>query len=373
MIQNLSNSRSQVYEINGDIRIHGNSSTIFIATTQQLKKTSWSIKPYARNIDRVAMGKVRNLKIINQNPNTDTTPPCSQSFNDPAVVFSVGGYTGNPFHDFTDVLIPLYLTSQQFNTTVIFLVADHHSWWTSKYRLILNMLSKYDVVNIDNVNEVLCFPRMIVGLKSHKEFGIDQSISPNYSMTDFTKFLRSTYSLDTGLIDGCSRRPRLLIVSRKKTRHLTNELDVAKLARSIGFDVTVREMGWQVSLVSKFVNSFDVMVAVHGAGITNMVYLPENAVVIQIVPLGLEILSKQYFEIPSKDMNLRYLEYKVSVKESSLIEKYGVENEVFKNPSGLHKKGWHGFRSLYLDNQDVSVDLIRFRKTLLEAMELVCS
>lgn len=237
------------------------------------------------------------------------------------------------------------------------------------------MLSKYEVIDIDNQDEVLCFPRIIVGLKSHKEFDMDQSMSPNYSMTEFTKFLRNTYSLERGLVGGCknkSRRPRLLIISRQRTRRLRNEYDVAELARSVGFDVSVKEMGWQVSSVAKFVNSFDVMVAVHGAGITNMVFLPENAVVIQIVPFGLEILSRNYFEIPSKDMNLRYLEYKVEVRESSLVEKYGIRNEVL-NRDGLYRKGWNEFRSVYLDNQDVSVDLFRFKGSLLEAMELVCS
>ncbi|XP_057770813.1 alpha-1,3-arabinosyltransferase XAT2-like [Salvia miltiorrhiza] len=320
------------------------------------------------------MRKVRNLKITNQNPNT--TPPCSRRFTAPAVVFSAKGYTGNPFHDFTDVLIPLYLTSQPFNTTVIFLVTNINSWWISKYKPILNMLSKYDLIDLDNQDDVLCFPRIIVGLKSHKELGIDQSMPPNYSTADFTKFLRKTYSLERGrLVGGCKdkrRRPRLLIVSRQKTRRLRNEYEVAELARSVGFDVRVREMGWHVSLVAKFVNSFDVMVGVHGAGITNMVFLPENAVVIQIVPIGLEGPSRTYFEIPSKDMKLRHLEYKVEVRESSLVEKYGIGNQVF-NRQALYNKGWNEFRSVYLDNQDVSIDLFRFKRALLEAMDLVCS
>lgn len=364
--------------MNGDIRIRGNSSTIFISTTQQLNTTSWTINPYARYFDSWVRKKVTNLSIITQHPNTIKIHACTRSFDTPAIVFSVGGYTGNPFHDFTDVLIPLYLTSQQFNTRVVFLVMDKNSWWITKYRLILNMLSKYDVINIDNQDEVLCFPRMIAGLKSHKEFGMDQSIPPNYSMTDFTKFLRQAYSLDRGMIEEyCkegSRRPRLLIVSRKKTRHLTNERDVAMLAWSVGFDVSVREMGSPVSSVAKFVNSFDVMVAVHGAALTNMVFLPENAVVVQIVGCGLQDLSRNYFEIPSKGMNLRYLEYRVSMNESSLVEEYGIENpEVCTNPYSLHITGWHEFRSVYLDSQDVNIDLDRFRRTLLEAKKLVCT
>lgn len=130
-------------------------------------------------------------------------------------------------------------------------------------------------------------------------------------------------------------------------------------------------MGGDVSSVARFVNDFDVMVAVHGAGITNMVFLPENAIVVQIVPFGVDLIAKDCFENSSRDMNLRYLKYKVEVKESSLVEKYGVRSEVFDLRS-LYKKEWGAFHSVYLDGQDVSVDLFRFNSTLLEAMELVC-
>ncbi|KAK6127705.1 hypothetical protein DH2020_038545 [Rehmannia glutinosa] len=293
-----------------------------------------------------------------------------------AIAFSTGGYAGNHFHDFTDLLIPLYLTSHQFDKKVIFLVSDKRSWWTSKYRAILENLSKYKIIYIDDENhlQVLCFRRMTVGLRAHKELGIDSSEPPHYSMTDFRRFLRRTYSLDREFVNiTIHNRPKLLIVSRRKTRHLTNEGEVADVARGLGFEVVVQEMGWQVSQVAKFVNGFDVMVGVHGAGLTNMVFLPENGVVIQMVPIGLDMLGKYYFRVPAKDMKLRYLEYKVSLNESSLMGKYGEDSEVYRDPVGVRKKGWHGFRSVYLDNQDVNVDLGRFKETLMKALELVRS
>ncbi|KAK6153997.1 hypothetical protein DH2020_013636 [Rehmannia glutinosa] len=377
IVHNFTNSKSQVYELNGDIRIQGNSSTIFIVsstlTQQQHNITSWTTVPYARKNDNLAMKKAKKFKIIHQTP--QTVPKCTRKFNIPAIVFSTGGYAGNHFHDFTDLLIPLYLTSRQFDKKVIFLVSDKRSWWTSKYRVILENLSKYKIIYIDDEShQVLCFSRMIVGLIAHKELGIDSSEPPHYSMTDFRKFLRSTYSLDREFVNIIiPNRPKLLIVSRKKTRHLTNEGEVADMARRIGFEVVVQEMGWQVSQVAKFVNGFDVMLGVHGAGLTNMVFLPENGVVIQMVPIGLDMLGKYYFRVPAKDMKLRYLEYKVSLNESSLMGKYGEDSEVFRDPVGVRKKGWHGFRSVYLDNQDVTVDLSRFKETLMKALEIVSS
>ncbi|KAK4486618.1 hypothetical protein RD792_006869 [Penstemon davidsonii] len=374
-VHNFSNSRSDVYEMNGDIRIHSNSSTIFVAPSFHVEIiSSWTIKPYARKQKETKIERVREWKVkYHQVPN------CSRRFTIPAVLFSTGAYSGNYFHAFTDIIIPLYLTCRQFNGKIIFLITDNYSWWVSKYNVILEKLSKYDVVDIDKENEVLCFSRMIVGLKSNKEFGIDPRVSPHYSIKDFRQFLRITYSLEKETISPCHkkfgiiRRPRMLIISRRKKRHLTNESGVAKMARTMGFDVVVKEMGSNVSLVAHFVNSFDVMMGLHGAGLTNMIFLPENAVVIQIVPFGLDVASDTYFGLPARDMKLRYLEYKVSLNESSLLGKYPNDSEVYRDPHAIHKRGWAAFYFTYAFNQEVNLDLGRLRATLVHAFELVCS
>jgi capsular polysaccharide biosynthesis protein len=41
-----------------------------------------------------------------------------------------------------------------------------------------------------------------------------------------------------------------------------------------------------VAQVGRLVNSCDVMVGVHGAGLTNMVFLHPGATMVQIMPLG---------------------------------------------------------------------------------------
>ncbi|KAL9156171.1 hypothetical protein ABFS82_09G056200 [Erythranthe guttata] len=373
-IYNLSNSRSEVLELNGDIRIHGSSSTIFVASNllQEDSHSNWTLQPYARKADVFVMQYIKKWSI--KHHAAGIFPICHRNFSIPAVVFSTGGYAGNQFHDFTDLLIPLYLTSQPFNRTVLFLITDKRYSWIFKYKEILNKLSKYEVVNIDKKSQVMCFPKLLFGLKSHKEFGINPSEFPYHSINDFRNFLRNTYSLERETIDdyySSKQRPRMLIVSRNNTRFLKNEGEVGNMARGLGFEVVVREIEQNISLVAKFVNSFDVIMGVHGAGLTNMVFLPDNAVVVEIVPFGLENLAEPYFRIPSKEMKLRYLEYKVSLNESSLLGKYADDSVVYRDPGGLQKKGFLRFRSVYLDNQDVSLDCGRFRDTLLQALEIL--
>lgn len=69
----------------------------------------------------------------------------------------------------------------------------------------------------------------------------------------------------------CSSFPRV------RSRRLTNDLEVVDLARRLGFESVAQDFGWKVNSVAKIVNAFDVMVGVHGAALTNMVFLSENA------------------------------------------------------------------------------------------------
>ncbi|GMH17064.1 hypothetical protein Nepgr_018905 [Nepenthes gracilis] len=383
---NFSQPRSDFCEINGDVRLQGNSSTIFIISASKSgtdvakpEESSWSVRPYARKIDRSVMSKIREFSLKSSAPSgKQSIARCTKNHTAAGVVFSIGGYAGNHFHDFTDVIIPLYITSRQYKGNVEFLIANIKPYWLAKYSVLLKALSKYDIINIDQDREIHCFPSMIVGLKAHKELSIDPSRSfPNrdsYSMRNFTQFLRSAYWLKRNtaisLKDRHKRKPRLLIISRKMSRALMNEDELAAEARRVGYDVVVADARGELGKFARMVNSFDVMMGVHGAGLANSVFLPEKAVLIQVVPLGLEGLSKYDFELPAKDMNLRYLEYKISAKESSLTEKYPSDHPALREPSSFNK-GWDAFKAVYLDGQNVSLDVSRFRTTLLKAIEFL--
>ncbi|GLU12952.1 hypothetical protein SLE2022_296050 [Rubroshorea leprosula] len=370
--------RTDVCEINGDIRIDPSSSSVFIVSSDQENSgnSSWTIKPYARKGDEEAMKIVRQWSVTSVTSNNISVPQCSQSHNVPAILFSTGGYAGNNFHDFTDVVVPLFLTARKFNGEVKFLITNRWQRWVAKFQKLLENLSSYEFSDIDNEKEVHCFPSVIVGLKRHpKELKIDPSKSP-YSMRDFRVFLRNSYSLKKSraikMSDGEKQRPRLLIISRKRTRAFINTGEIATAARRLGFKVVVAEPDTNMSKFAEIVNSCDVLMGVHGAGLTNMLFLPEHSVLIQVVPFGgFEWLAKAYFEEPSKDMNLRYLEYKIKTEESSLIQEFPAGHEILSNPISISKQGWYAFKSVYLDKQNVSLDVNRFRPTLLKALELL--
>ncbi|PIA35656.1 hypothetical protein AQUCO_03500185v1 [Aquilegia coerulea] len=368
-------------DIDGDIRIHGNSSTIYFTSSQVgmlAGNETWRLRPYARKGDNTAMGSVSELS-VRRITDYQVAPSCTLNHSVPVIVFSTGGYSGNHFHDFADILVPLFATSRQYDGEVQFFVTNVKSFWLHKYKVILEALSRYKIIDMDKENEVHCFPSGIVGLfQTHTELKIDPSKSPKgYSMADFRQFLRSSYSLKKNkaikIRDSRDRKPRLLIVSRKRTRSFTNEGEIVKMAKSLGFTVVVAEPGMTgLSEFAQIVNSCDVMMGVHGAGLTNLVFLPTNAILIQIVPWGrLEWISTQYFGGPAGGMNLKYLEYTIKKEESTLIQQYPIQHAVFKDPLSIHKQGWEAMKSIYLDKQNVKLDVNRFKGTLLKALKLL--
>ncbi|KAF8100219.1 hypothetical protein N665_0229s0047 [Sinapis alba] len=373
-------ARTELCELSGDVRVHGKSATILAAIAFAFSGNStWHIKPYARKGDVAAMDRVREWTVkLGQNANLSR---CVRNHSVPAIIFSLGGYSMNNFHDFTDIVIPLYTTARRFNGEVQFLVTNKNQPWINKFKEILKNLSNYELIYNDEEDETHCFYNVVVGLNRHREYYKELTIDPSdseYSMSGFRKFLRDAYSLRNAAVrlvtkrKSQRRRPRMLILARGRSRAFTNTGEIARAARLIGFKVVVAEANADVSSFAQTVNSCDVMLGVHGAGLTNMVFLPENAVVIQILPIGgFEWLAKTDFEEPSKGMNLRYLEYKIAAEESTLLRRYGRDHEIVRDPSAVAKRGWEMFQSVYLVQQNVSVDINRFRPVLVKAFELV--
>ncbi|KAM3703147.1 hypothetical protein ACJW31_04G074600 [Castanea mollissima] len=188
--------RGDICNINGDVRIQGNSSSVFLVSSEMSilagNNNSWRIRPYARKGDPAAMNPIKEWSV--KLSRRVEISPCKKNQCSSHPFFS-RGYTGNHFHDFSDVVFPLYLTSRQYNGEVQFLITDKRPRWIAKFKAILKNLSRYELMDIDREQGIHCFPSVIVGLKRNvKELSIDPS-KYSYSMSDFRGFLRSCYSL----------------------------------------------------------------------------------------------------------------------------------------------------------------------------------
>ncbi|KAJ7943394.1 putative Glycosyltransferase [Quillaja saponaria] len=93
-----------------------------------------------------------------------------------------------------------------------------------------------------------------------------------------------------------------------------------------------------------------------------------RAVLVQIVPIGVEWAADVYFGRVARGLSLEYMEYKIGVEESSLVDKYGKDNLLLKDPHALQKNGWPAeIMDIYLREQNVKLDLVRFKEYLVEA------
>ncbi|KAG2606130.1 alpha-1,3-arabinosyltransferase XAT3 [Panicum virgatum] len=370
----FSNFRANVCEMRGDVRVHPNATSImFMEPAGSQRDELWKIKPYPRKGDEFCLSHITELTV----KSNKVAPECTKYHDVPAVIFSLTGYTGNLFHDFTDVMVPIFTTASEFNGEVQFLITDMALWWTIKYHTVLQKLSKYPLIDFSKDDQVHCFKHVIVGLHAYMEFTIDSSKAPhNYSMVDFNRFMRGAYSLgrDTVTVLGeyPKVKPRLLIIKRHRTRMFLNLDEIIAMAEELGFEVVIDEanVSSDISKFARLVNTVDVMMGVHGAGLTNCVFLPQNATLIQIVPWGgLEWVSRTDFGNPAELMGLHYKQYSISVDESSLTEQYPRDHEIFKNPIAFHKHGFDFIRQTFMDKQNVKLDCKRFRPILLEALD----
>ncbi|CAL4957809.1 unnamed protein product [Urochloa decumbens] len=382
-----SNRRIDWCELDGDVRVLGANASVTLvappgADERTFREESWRIKPYPRKADPNAMHKIRVLTVQSvSSSEPPAAPACTERHEVPALVFSDRGYSGNYFHAYTDVILPLFLTARQYAGEVMLLVTDFQMWWIGKYLPVFKSISNYEPVDLDNDPRVRCFRHVQVGLTNHDDFSIDPRRAPNgYSMLDFTKFMRTTYGLPRDVAwpavtagaatnaTASSSKPRLLLIARARTRRFVNTEEIVRGAEKVGFEVVVSEGEHEVAPFAELANTCDAIMGVHGAGLTNMVFLPTGGVVIQVVPLGgLEFVAS-YFRGPSRDMGHRYLEYRITPEESTLIDQFPRDHVIFTDPEGVKSKGWDSLKGAYLDKQDVRLNMKRFRPTLKKAI-----
>jgi hypothetical protein len=372
--------RADVCDLAGDVRMDANASAfVVIGAGGGADARTYRVRPYARKGDATSMGRVTEITVLTA---AAAAPRCTASHAEPAVVFSIGGYAGNLFHDFTDIIVPLYNTAQRYGGDVRLVVTDAAPRWMARYGALLRGLSRHaplDLAKAAAAGEVHCFRHAVVGLRAHRELMIERERSPDgVGMPDFTRFLRRALSLPRGAPTrpgggATGGKPRLLIVSRRGTRLILNTEAVVRTAEEVGFEVVVSELNVaddDVARVGRLINSFDAMVGVHGADLTNMVFLPAGAAMVQIVPWGgLQWIARMDFGDPAEAMGLRYIQYEIAVHESTLRDKYPRDHEIFTNPTALHKKGFKFLRDTFLKGQDIIVDVDRFRGVLLQALK----
>ncbi|XP_066372101.1 beta-1,2-xylosyltransferase XYXT1-like [Miscanthus floridulus] len=392
-ICDLSDPRYDICEISGDARTMGaNRTVLYVPPVGELGADSqeWSIRDQSRKyLEYINKVTVKSLNA------SQAAPECTSRHAVPALVFAMNGLTSNPWHDFSDVLIPLFITTRALEGEVQFLVSDLQPWFVDKYRLILMNLSRYDIVDFNRDGGVRCYPHVTVGLRGHRDLGIDPARAPrNYTMLDFRLYIREIYGLppagvsvpykqaNSNAATAASgapeqqqqRKPRLMLINRGRTRKFVNFPEIVAAVQKAGFEVIPIEPRRDLSVeeFSRVVDSCDVLMGAHGAGLTNFFFLRTNAVMLQVVPWGhMEHPSMVFYGGPAKEMRLRDVEYSIADVESTLYDKYGKDNPVVSDPESIHRHGWQFGMRYYWIEQDIRLNVTRFAPTLQQVLRML--
>uniref|UniRef100_A0ACD5XDE5 Uncharacterized protein n=1 Tax=Avena sativa TaxID=4498 RepID=A0ACD5XDE5_AVESA len=329
------------------------------------------IRPYTRKWERHLMSGIHEVRLRAARPDETSEHRCDVVHDAPALVMTAGGYTGNLFHAFNDAFLPAWLTVQHLRRRVVLVVLAYNPWWAGSFRELVSGLSDHHVIDLLHDKRTHCFPAgAIVGTRFHGTLAADPARTrDNRTLVDFHNFLAGAYKEDISTPpQKQERRPRLGIFSRKGTRVIENEAAVARLASSVGFDVSILETANGSPLQSEYaaVSSCDVLAGVHGADLTKLLFLrPGRAALLQVAPLGVPPIARGCYAAACGMMNVHYEQYDVVASESSLLRRYAADDVVVADPEKAKQgKGWDLVKQVYLSGQNVSLDLDRFGETL---------
>ncbi|TKW14622.1 hypothetical protein SEVIR_5G178400v4 [Setaria viridis] len=397
--------RTDVCVMRGDVRTQAASNSLFLLLRPNSSRAAAAeerIRPYTRKWESSIMSTIDELRLRSA-PDRDAAAPahCDVCHDVPAVVFSTGGYTGNVYHEFNDGIIPLYITTRHYNKKVVFVMVEYHDWWMTKYGHIVEQLSDYPPIDFANDRRTHCFPEAVVGLRIHDELAIDAARMPaNQTIQDFRQMLDDAHrgriqtiieeeekeaaaaaataprkqqlrggrrSQRTKTAEG--DKPRLVIVSRNGSRAIENEAELVRAAEGAGFRVAKLQprQDTELAKIYRALNASDVMLGVHGAAMTHFLFMRPGSVFIQVVPLGTDWAAETYYGEPARRLGLRYMPYKILPSESSLCGQYAKDDPVLTDPDIVNAKGWQVTKQVYLDGQNVRLDMARFRRQLRQA------
>ncbi|GAQ89522.1 Glycosyltransferase family 61 protein [Klebsormidium nitens] len=417
---------TDVCRLNGTVRIQTGSTVVEVYThREEPLGPSMRVRPQPRKYDADMMAaRITEYELVSKNMQElepRGSPQCDHVSDVPGIVFSTGGWTGNAFHEFTDVLIPLFVSTERYHRKVRLFVSDAPEPWLRKYQRFLEIFTEFPLVNLGEGGVSWCLERLTVGLEIHGYLTVDPERMPGgvrlARMSEmFAQHLGMVSNnrvdnnrvkdtpvegnqvngspIENGELRGEAdaqdssqeaatrinktglsgqRKLRMGIVRRNGSgRVIENHDRVAQIAEEEGFQVEELSFSYEspsLEEVFRTVQGLDVLMGVHGAALTYFVFMRPGAALIQVVPWGVRRVAEVYDGMPAREHGLHYIAYEIEAAESSLLDKYALDDPVMADTGSVWRGGWADGDRLYLREQNVRLKEERVRGVFREARQ----
>ncbi|XP_078442654.1 xylan glycosyltransferase MUCI21-like [Wolffia australiana] len=333
---------SDVCVLRGNVRTRPSSAAIFLynnggPTNNSSPKNRPSmrlekIRPYPRNWDRGLMSTVDELAITVRGRSNGGGHNCDIVHRVPAVVFSVGGGEEDDLdREFSDGLIPLYITSRHYHRRVVFLIVNYRAAWRAKYDHVLSRLSAYPPIDFFGDNRTHCFPEVTVGLHSHGDLLVDQTqtISANQSINDFRRLLDEAYRPRIRFFEGRAKgasvadsAPKLVIIFGGGSAAVENKAKLVGLCKEMGFQVLKLRLDRTTELAKIYwaLNSTDAVLSAEGSALAHLLFMRPGSVFINVMTQGTKKTMETQYEELAKEIGVVYKSYKLEISEMLVSE-----------------------------------------------------
>ncbi|KAM1521042.1 hypothetical protein ACFX10_011337 [Malus domestica] len=300
--QSCAHARYDQCSINGPTVLDSKTLTFFTMSSSAQPPAVENIQPYPRKFDGFIMPNIKNFTLTSG----PGGPPCEVQHDVPALVFSAGGLIRrrNFYHIFDDGLIPLFITVNTIfrpDQDFVIVASLATTWWSRKFPELMRMFTRHPIIIPKSFTPTHCFPSATIGLISHDFMTINQTLlSTPKTFMDFRLLIHQAYTETSRrkifASDPTDPQPILVWANRKGARgRMVANLDQV------------------VELMKK------------------------------VVPIGLHWAADAFYGKVAKDLNLEYIEYRIGVDESCLVDKYGNKGLLLKDPYALlnkDKNGW---------------------------------
>ena len=148
---------------------------------------------------------------------------------------------------------------------------------------------------------------------------------------------------------------------------LLNQNEVKFEAEKIGFSVIIFEPTPMTPMHKAYelIHSGHAMTGIHGAALTHTIFLWPGSVFMQVVPVGTEWVAEVCYVRLARNVGSECMKYRIKAEETSLLEKYRKDDLVIRDLVAFRGTDWSP-TNVYLKEQNVTLDLVRFREYLKE-------